>query len=362
MIPGRDTVQRKRRGLMPSLAARLMIILPALAMLAGVATAAPVAPLPVASPPDAPLPGTSAGAAAAGSADRSISLGEDEADRLTLPVHIAGEGPFPFLIDTGSQRSIVALDIARRLDLPVRDPVIIVSLTGRSQVDSVNVPHLRYGKEEVQNLDALVIARGALGGAGLIGLDSLKGKRVHFNFRRRLVDVTDSASRQSRIADDPEAIVVRGRSRYGQLVLVDSKIGKLKVNVVVDTGAQVSIGNMALFHRLKAGRLLIPPTPVSLLSVTGEEVSALYSMVKQVTVGAVTLENVPMVFVDAAPFAELDLADRPAMLLGMGMLRMFDSIAIDFGRRRVDFVLPRSEGGRDPARLAKSPAPGPAMP
>ena len=39
-------------------------------------------------------------------------------------------------------------------------------------------------------------------------------------------------------------------------------------------------------------------------------------------------------------FAELDLADRPSMLLGMKMLRMFDRVAIDFGGRHVDFRLP----------------------
>lgn len=292
---------------------------------------------------DAPLvpPGT-----------REIKAGEDAAERITLPVHIAGTGPFPFMVDTGSQRSIVAQDIARRLALPPREPVTVISLSGRSQVDTVAVPHLRYGREEVHGLDALVIDRGDLGGAGLIGLDSLKGKRVHFDFRGRRVEVSDSAGRRPRLAEDRDAIVVRARNRLGQLVLMDSRIGGLNVNVVLDTGAQVSIGNMALFHRLRAARLVIPPVPVTLVSVTGQEVSALYSAVDRVTVGAVTLDNVPMVFVDAAPFEELDLDKRPAMLLGMGMLRMFDAIAIDFGRRRVDFVLPRSEQQRKGERLA----------
>jgi hypothetical protein len=34
------------------------------------------------------------------------------------------------------------------------------------------------------------------------------------------------------------------------------------------------------------------------------------------------------------------------MLLGMAMLQMFDRIAIDFGRREVNFVMPRSSDDR----------------
>ncbi len=282
---------------------------------------------------------------------RAVSLGVDVADRMTLPVHVGGSGPYPFIIDTGSHRTILSTELARQLALTSRGPVSIVAMSGRATVDTVQVPHLSFGTEEVYGVDALTLERANLGSVGLIGLDGLQDKKVTLDFRARELRVTDSAGPE-RSREVGDLIVVRARSRLGQLILVDSRVEGQRVSVILDTGAQVSVGNMALFAKMKASRLVIPPSPVELTSVTGETIVAQYSVVKRITVGSVTLSNVPMVFVDAAPFIELGLGKRPAMLLGMEMLRMFDRIAIDFGRREVNFVIPRSEGALGRGRLA----------
>jgi predicted aspartyl protease len=144
-------------------------------------------------------------------------------------------------------------------------------------------------------------------------------------------------------------IVVQARSKLGQLILVGAKIDGRRVNVILDTGAELSIGNMALFRQLKQERLVIAPHPTTITSVTGMSIAAQYTVVRRITIDTIELENVPMVFLDAAPFAELGLADRPAMLLGMTMLRMFDRVAIDFGNRHVGFALPQGNRNRAPA-------------
>jgi predicted aspartyl protease len=208
---------------------------------------------------------------------------------------------------------------------------------------------MRYGSHVVSDLPALSIGRETLGGAGLIGLDGLKNKRLTLDFRRRRLEIGKSAPARRQGADR-DVIIVEARSKYGQLILVNSKIDGRKVNVILDTGAEISVGNMALFHTLKAQKLLIPPKPVLITSVTGQSIMAQYTVVRSIDIDSVRLQNVPMVFLDAAPFAELDLADRPSMLLGMKMLRMFDRVAIDFGSRHVDFQVPRSSNDSDSAR------------
>lgn len=277
----------------------------------------------------------------------AIDLGVDYADRMTLPVHIAGAGPYPFIIDTGSQRTILSTELAQKLALASSGQVRIVSMSGPAMIESVQVPHLRFGSEELAQFNALMISRANLGGVGLIGLDGLHDKRVTMDFKVREMRVSESkGAGRVRTSDDEESVVVRARSRLGQLILVDSHVDGTRVQVILDTGAQISIGNMALFRKLKADRLLIPPRPEELTSVTGESIMAQYTVVRRINVGGVELKNVPMVFVDAAPFAELRLSKRPAMLLGMAMLQMFDRIAIDFGRREVNFVMPRSSDDR----------------
>ena len=45
-------------------------------------------------------------------------------DRVTIPISIDGKGPWPFVIDTGSQRTVIARDLAQRLALPPRAVVL----------------------------------------------------------------------------------------------------------------------------------------------------------------------------------------------------------------------------------------------
>ena len=52
------------------------------------------------------------------------------------------------------------------------------------------------------------------------------------------------------------------------------------------------------------------------------------------------------------PLRALSLNDRPAILLGMDALKLFDRVLIDFGNRRVGFDLPKGVSRATPARLA----------
>jgi predicted aspartyl protease len=287
--------------------------------------------------------GTASSPAAAQS-DKSdkLVLVEDATQRMTMPVEIGDNGPYPFLIDTGSHRSIIATDLAQRLMLPMLPPVEIVSMSGRETVAAVQLDRISFGAQVVSDLPALSIARDDLGGTGLIGLDGLKDKRLTLDFRARKMEIGRSQSAdQARLKHD--TTVVQATRRLGQLILSDANIEGRAVNLILDTGAEMSIGNMALYRNLRMKRLVIPPTKAVLISITGELVPAQFTIVRRLEIGQIKLNNVPMVFVDAQPFAELDLADKPAMLLGMTVLRQFRRVAIDFGNRHVDFQMRDSE-------------------
>jgi hypothetical protein len=63
--------------------------------------------------------------------------------------------------------------------------------------------------------------------------------------------------------------------------------------------------------------------------------------VRSLTIGGLSLTNVPLAFADAPAFEALGLKDQPVLSLGMDHLRMFDRVAIDFSNRRVLFDVPR---------------------
>jgi hypothetical protein len=68
----------------------------------------------------------------------------------------------------------------------------------------------------------------------------------------------------------------------------------------------------------------------------------------RVRLGGVLISNLPIAWADMHTFDLLDLHDRPAMLLGMDVLRKFDRVSVDFKARRVRFLLPKDRLNRIP--------------
>jgi hypothetical protein len=86
---------------------------------------------------------------------------------------------------------------------------------------------------------------------------------------------------------------------------------------------------------------------LSATDVHGQKVTSDLAMAKRLVIGRMELNDVPIGFADSPAIAALGLQDRPALILGMGNLRLFERVAIDFASRRVLFDLPGSTGRRD---------------
>ena len=59
-------------------------------------------------------------------------------------------------------------------------------------------------------------------------------------------------------------------------------------------------------------------------------------------IGGIDINNIPIAFADVHPFRQLQLLDRPAVLLGMDALRLFNRVSVDFANRRVRLLTPDS--------------------
>jgi predicted aspartyl protease len=267
-----------------------------------------------------------------------VRTGADLADRITIPIHIDGNGPYDFIVDTGSQRTVVSRELANRLALAPDKPVQVLSMTGLGDAATVKVPNLSFGSSSLSDIQAPVFSGAALGAPGLLGLDGLHRKRLVLDFRSGRMDITPSQPLKPR--DDPDTIVVEARSKLGQLILIDSSADGRKINVILDTGSEYSVGNSALLEKLAKRRPGAFSGAVAMTSVTGEQLVGQWGYIHKIKLGGIVLTDVPVVFADASPFEQLDLKDKPALLLGVNVLRGFRKVAIDFGRRRVDFLLP----------------------
>jgi predicted aspartyl protease len=274
-----------------------------------------------------------------------------------MPISIGGKGPWNFIIDTGSQRTVIARELAEKLALPPRANVIIISMAGRAEANTVALPPLGFGGDMIDAIEAPVLEGEHLGASGLLGLDSLHGKRVTLNFRTGRMEIANSSTRRN-LPIDPDAIVVQARRKRGQLILLDSDVNGMAVAVMLDTGTNFSIGNLALRDRLVAKKRAPIMMEATLTSVTGGLLTGQVGRIKSVRMGRVNLTEVPVLFADASPFAELGMRDKPALLLGISALRIFDRVAIDFGRGKVDFLLPDASAVEKLRFAAKAPVKG----
>jgi predicted aspartyl protease len=268
----------------------------------------------------------------------------DDVTRMTVPVAIAGAGPFRFIVDTGAERTVVSHELARKLQLPAGRGVRLTAMTGTTAVGTVIVPSLTVGSltgvGAERRIEAPALAAAHIGALGILGLDTLQGQKVTIDFDRQTMTVTPSAKRRSRRAASDE-IVVRARSVFGQLVVTDARYRGHMVRVILDTGSVVSMGNDALRRKLARGDAK-RDQPIELVSVTGHTLQAGYTQIGKVSLGDIAFDNLPIAFADAAPFKKFGLVERPAMLLGMDALRLFRRVDIDFANREVRLRTPRT--------------------
>jgi predicted aspartyl protease len=273
----------------------------------------------------------------------------DATSRMTVPVSIGGSGPYRFLVDTGSERTVISRELAVQLQLGAGTTAQVHSMTEVSDVRTAIIPSLDVGARRVSNIQAPMLERRHLGAEGMLGVDSLQQHRVLFDFGRRQMQISPSRSREERWPDD--AIVITGRRVMGRLVLVDADVEGTPIRAIVDTGAEVSIGNDALRRRLERRGRLGSTVPILLTSVTGGQMIAQATTVSRMRIGGIIINDMPIAFSEVHPFRKLGLTDRPALLLGMDALMLFDRVSIDFANHRVR-VLPLSQRAQE-VRLAR---------
>jgi len=271
---------------------------------------------------------------------QDIHFKNERYDRMTVPVMLSGAGPFRFLVDTGADRTAISRELAGRLGFAGGETASLHSVTGVSTVSTAMIPDLQLTRRPLKGIDAPLLDSDNMGADGIIGVDALRSQSVMFDFDKELLSIVPSTSSDFR--DEPNVIVVQAVRRNGRLVFTDAVANGHSLTVVIDTGAQISIGNQALKDELAGRGLVDPAQKVQLQSVTGDFINGDYMFVRDLEIGGVALRNLAIVFADAHTFKELKLEDRPALLLGMNAIRAFKKVSIDFANRKFRVVLPES--------------------
>lgn len=274
----------------------------------------------------------------------AIPTTSDPIGRMVAPVMIDGRGPFRFIIDTGANRSVLSTDLASRLGLAAFGTGEVHSVHGVSTAPLVQVNDFAYsslslGSEPMPVMGGAVLA----GEQGLLGVDGMRDRRLMLDFERRCIEIVPSrgATRLRGWA------VIHGNLKFGTLVVVRGSVNGLHVNLLLDTGSEVSLANQALRTALNA-RVHRDQVRLdyAVAYAQGRPIlldSAIFLPV--MSLGELDVRNVTAYVGDFHVFQLWDLIDEPTLLLGMDVLSQTRGIAIDYGRKTVQLHV------RDPLRF-----------
>ena len=273
--------------------------------------------------------------------DETLAIGGEEIDarkissRMSVQVHVNGQGPYKFVVDSGADTSVVGEKIAAKLGLPDADSITLLGMTEVTDVSRVLVDELQLGPTTTTDLTLPVLDERDIGGDGMIGLDALVRQRLMLDFDKKLITVDDP---EDPIDLGPNVIVVTARLQRGQLILTDVYVKGRKIAAVIDTGTEVSIGNLELRKQL-IRRTPKEPKTIEIYGVTGAKAKLEFASIPQLKLGPIKIRNVPIAFADVPPFEVFGLANEPALLIGTDLMEQFRRVSLDFRERKVRFQL-----------------------
>jgi predicted aspartyl protease len=256
----------------------------------------------------------------------------DRIGRIWAPVLINGQGPYRLVLDTGASRSAVTRPVAEELGVPIRrDAVKLRGATGSATVDAVKVDTLEVGDLLIEGT-TLPIVGDAFGGAqGVLGGEGLADKRIVIEFRKDRIGIRRSHG--ERAAGGFSVVPFHFGAHHGMRIEVT--VGRLKAVGLIDTGAQVTVGNNALREALAKRRADEIAPAEGIVGVTEDVQMASSVRVPSIVAGDLIVRNAPIKFSDLHIFDYWKLGREPALLIGMDVLGMVDTLVIDYRRREL---------------------------
>lgn len=255
----------------------------------------------------------------------------DQIGRIWAPVWINGKGPFRLVLDTGANHSGVTAHVAELLGIPLDQspPVLLRGVTGIATVPTIRVDTFAVGDLMLSPV-TLPIVTDAMGGAqGVLAPDEFKDKRIMIDFEHDRIDIRHS--RNERTPADFVTIPL-DRSDTG-LLMFHALIGGVRIQAIIDTGGQRTIGNLAMRDAL--GRRRSRGNSVQIFDVTAKAESGETFPSPPIELGAIKILGARITYGEMHIFGHWHLTKEPALLIGMDVLGLLDIFIIDYRRHEL---------------------------
>ena len=253
----------------------------------------------------------------------------DRIGRIWAPVLINGQGPYRLVLDTGASRSALVQRVVDDLGVPVeRDAVRLRGVTGTAIAPAVRLAKMEFGELVVENTRVPIVADAFGGADGVLGGDGLENKRITIEFRKDRISVM----RSHRKPAPPGHAVVRFKYAPERGMRVPVQVGPVKAVGLIDTGAQVTVGNLALREALARRQGQRNQYDDVVIGITEDIQTATLVRIPSITAGQMIVRNAPVRFTDLHIFDHWKLTSQPTLLIGMDVLGTLDTLVIDYSR------------------------------
>ncbi len=249
----------------------------------------------------------------------------DRIGRVWAPVYLNGIGPFRLVLDTGANRSAVTPPIAMRIGVPtMASTARLLGVTGSAIVPMIHVNSIEVGDLLLDRRKVAVINEAFGGADGVLGADGLSDKRVYIDFMNDEIRIQHSRRRAERKGFTRVPVELR----HGHLLMFNVRVAGVRTKAMLDTGAQVTIGNESLREAL-AKRYRRGITH-SIVGVTLDVQEGEAFEAPPVAIGDVNINGMRVTFADFRIFDAWNMTGDPALLIGMDVIGLLDTLIIDY--------------------------------
>ncbi|MGL6222448.1 MAG: aspartyl protease family protein [Steroidobacteraceae bacterium] len=256
----------------------------------------------------------------------------DSIGRIWAPVLINGKGPYRLVLDTGASRSAVNQRVVDDAGLPLRDkPVKLRGVTGSAIVAAVRAETLAFGDLIVENVTLPVVADAFGGADGVLGGEGMADKRIEIQFLRDRISI--ARSRRAPVPAGFSVVPFEHSPNRGMRVQV--MVGPVAATALIDTGAQVTVGNLALREALARRRNEKNVIEATIIGVTEDIQTATRVRIPGIVAGELIVRNAEIMFSDLHILDHWRLNSKPALIIGMDVLGSLDTLVIDYRRNEL---------------------------
>jgi predicted aspartyl protease len=263
----------------------------------------------------------------------------DRIGRIWAPVLINGRGPYRLVLDTGATHSAIIAQTASSLGIPLSQisNIRVTGVTGSAVVPSIAVKRMEFGELSMAGSTLPVVADVFGGAEGVLGTEGLSDKRIVIDFGHDEVVIMRSKGELGRAGMTTLPL----RQLRDHLLALDVSVGGVHAKAVIDTGAQISIGNNALREALTRYKAR-DTQKAEIEGVTLDVEAGDMMRAPPIYVGTLQFNYVNITYGDMFIFERWKLNHEPVLVLGMDVLGTVDTLIIDYRLRQLQLRLRRS--------------------